>query len=250
MPGRWLPGDKDSSESAASRDLARLLSSSTRIAAAAASSCFRDCFSRSLWRLDMLSIHFTSRSTTRFFILSRCSSFFAFCAIHCCTRASGAVSSARERFGIAAEDFEPLVDLCAKVIKREVGSKNFNVIFGLDPIGHFIGAKLAKDYFKKRFLSVRLGNQFKESGRSVREMLDIMCENDEVLFLSERRRSHEEMAQLKAKLAPKKLLSLRQFALYDLQSADYNRVFCTEVDPEKKISSLVTFRRVNRYRDN
>ena len=78
------------------------MSSSTRIAAAAASSCFRDCFSRSLWRLDMLSIHFTSRSTTRFFILSRCSSFFAFCAIHCCTRASGAVSSARERFGIAA----------------------------------------------------------------------------------------------------------------------------------------------------
>mmetsp|Transcript_3080 Transcript_3080/g.12329 ORF Transcript_3080/g.12329 Transcript_3080/m.12329 type:complete len:219 (-) Transcript_3080:43-699(-) len=50
----------------------------------------------------MLSIHFTSRSTTRFFILSRCSSFFAFCAIHCCTRASGAVSSASERFGIAA----------------------------------------------------------------------------------------------------------------------------------------------------
>lgn len=99
-----------------------------------------------------------------------------------------------QRFGIEFEQFPALVDLCADVIKTEIDVENFNVIFGLDPIGHFIGAKLAKDYFKKRFLSVRLGNQFRESGRRPAEVLDIMCENDEILFVSERRRSHEELA--------------------------------------------------------
>ena len=150
-----------------------------------------------------------------------------------------------QRFGIQMEDFPALVDLCAEVIKQEINVENFNVIFGLDPIGHFIGAKLAKDYFGKRFLSVRLGNQFAENGRKRSEVLDIMCENDEVLFLSERRRSHEELAQMKSKLAKKKLLSVRCFSLYDLQTEDYNRVFCTIADPNKKFASLVTFKKVN-----
>ena len=62
-------------------------------------------------------------------------------------------------YGISEEQFPALVELCAEVIKREIEVKNFNIIFGSDLLGHVIGAKLAKNYFGKRFISPQVAKR-------------------------------------------------------------------------------------------
>ena len=65
-----------------------------------------------------------------------------------------------------------------------------------------------------------------------------------MLIVTERRRTYEEIAQLKAKLAKYNIKSFRFFSLYELQDKDYNKVFLSAPDTNRTFSSLVSFKKV------
>lgn len=52
------------------------------------------------------------------------------------------------QFGVTHQTFSDFIDICAGVIKREIGEDNFNVMFALDSTGNEIGKALKNDHFK------------------------------------------------------------------------------------------------------